>query len=108
LARNDAIIVSFNYRLGALGWMAMDHISSNLKGTANLGLLDQIGKLYLSVILTLLIHIQIKLHLDGYKKISRNLVEIPIMLLLLDLLQDVMYSNVYIFKIFNISMHIYI
>jgi para-nitrobenzyl esterase len=44
LARNDAIIVSFNYRLGALGWTSMDHISSDLKGTANLGILDQISK----------------------------------------------------------------
>lgn len=44
LARNDAIIVSFNYRLGALGWMSMDHLSSDLKGSGNLGLLDQIGK----------------------------------------------------------------
>lgn len=44
LARNDAIIVSFNYRLGALGWTAMDHISSDLKDSANLGILDQISK----------------------------------------------------------------
>lgn len=47
LARNDAIIVSFNYRLGALGWMSMDHLSSDLKGSGNLGLLDQIGKVVL-------------------------------------------------------------
>lgn len=45
LARNDAIIVSFNYRLGALGWMSMDHLSSDLKGSGNLGLLDQIAAL---------------------------------------------------------------
>lgn len=44
LARNDAIIVSFNYRLGALGWTAMEHLSPDLKGSANLGLLDQISK----------------------------------------------------------------
>lgn len=45
LSKNGAIIVSFNYRLGALGWMAMDHISSEMNGTANLGLLDQIAAL---------------------------------------------------------------
>ncbi|KAI9475611.1 MAG: Carboxylesterase [Benjaminiella poitrasii] len=45
LARKEAIIVSFNYRLGALGWMAMDHLSDDLHGTANLGLLDQISAL---------------------------------------------------------------
>ncbi|CEG70635.1 hypothetical protein RMATCC62417_06498 [Rhizopus microsporus] len=42
LAKNDVIVVGFNYRLGALGWMSMDHLSSELKGSANLGLLDQI------------------------------------------------------------------
>ncbi|KAI8987942.1 Carboxylesterase [Mycotypha africana] len=41
-ARNNTIIVSFNYRLGSLGWMSMDHLSPELEGTANLGLLDQI------------------------------------------------------------------
>lgn len=45
LARNDAIIVSFNYRLGSLGWTSMEHISSDLEGSANLGLLDQIAAL---------------------------------------------------------------
>jgi para-nitrobenzyl esterase len=44
LARNDVIIVSFNYRLGALGWMPMEHLSSDYEGSSNLGLLDQIGK----------------------------------------------------------------
>jgi para-nitrobenzyl esterase len=46
LAKNDVIVVSFNYRLGALGWMSMDHLSSELKGSANLGLLDQISKFF--------------------------------------------------------------
>lgn len=41
------IVVGFNYRLGALGWMSMDHLSSELKGSANLGLLDQISKFLL-------------------------------------------------------------
>lgn len=47
LAKNDVIVISFNYRLGALGWMSMDHLSSELKGSANLGLLDQISKFLL-------------------------------------------------------------
>ncbi|CEP16744.1 hypothetical protein [Parasitella parasitica] len=51
LARNDAIIVSFNYRLGALGWMSMDHLSPDLKSTGNLGLLDQIATCIMSIIL---------------------------------------------------------
>lgn len=50
LARNDVIIVSFNYRLGALGWMSMGHISSDLKESANLGLLDQISRVYCMLI----------------------------------------------------------
>ncbi|KAI8883037.1 alpha/beta-hydrolase [Backusella circina FSU 941] len=45
LARNDVIIVSFNYRLGALGWMPMEHISPEYEGSSNLGLLDQIAAL---------------------------------------------------------------
>ncbi|KAI8378012.1 Alpha/Beta hydrolase protein [Radiomyces spectabilis] len=42
LARTGAVIVTFNYRLGALGWMKLDHISSDFDSSANLGLLDQI------------------------------------------------------------------
>ncbi|KAI9495987.1 Alpha/Beta hydrolase protein [Zychaea mexicana] len=41
-ARKDVVVVTFNYRLGALGWMTLDHLSNDFDGSANYGLLDQI------------------------------------------------------------------
>lgn len=44
--RGDAVVVSVNYRLGALGWLALPALAEEEGGVAgNLGLLDQIAAL---------------------------------------------------------------
>jgi para-nitrobenzyl esterase len=43
--RGDIVFVSANYRLGALGFLFLDHLDTTLKGTGNLGLLDLIAAL---------------------------------------------------------------
>ena len=43
--RGDVVVVTLNYRLGALGWMAVDELDSSLTGAANNGIRDQIEAL---------------------------------------------------------------
>jgi para-nitrobenzyl esterase len=43
--RGDVVLVTINYRLGALGFMYLDELVPDLEGTANLGILDQIAAL---------------------------------------------------------------
>ncbi len=43
--RGDTVVVSINYRLGPLGFLHLDHLVSDLAGTGNLGLLDQLAAL---------------------------------------------------------------
>ncbi len=46
LARRDVVVVSCNYRLGALGFLHLEQIAgSSLAGSGNAGLLDQIAAL---------------------------------------------------------------
>ncbi len=41
----DVVVVTLNYRLGALGWLALDHLDPSLAGSGNNGLRDQIEAL---------------------------------------------------------------
>lgn len=75
MARNDAIIVSFNYRLGSLGWTSMEHISSDLEGSANLGLLDQIGKFFVSAVKNRLVLNKVFANIAALKWVQDNIAE---------------------------------
>ena len=45
-ARGDVVVVSLNYRLGALGWLQLDGVGGDdYAGSGNLGLLDQVAAL---------------------------------------------------------------
>jgi para-nitrobenzyl esterase len=44
-ARDDVVLVTMNYRLGALGFLYLDELFDDAGGTGNLGLLDQIAAL---------------------------------------------------------------
>ncbi|MGH9016253.1 MAG: carboxylesterase/lipase family protein, partial [Acidimicrobiales bacterium] len=41
----DVVVVSINYRLGALGWLELGHLDPDYAGSGNNGLLDQIAAL---------------------------------------------------------------
>jgi len=41
----DVVVVSINYRLGALGWLHLAHLNSDYAASGNCGLLDQIAAL---------------------------------------------------------------
>src|SRR4051812_24518459 len=43
--RGDVVVVTLNYRLGVLGWLAVDHLDSSLAGSGNNGIRDQIEAL---------------------------------------------------------------
>jgi para-nitrobenzyl esterase len=43
--RGDVVVVTFNYRLGALGWLALGDVAPGAGFEANLGLRDQIAAL---------------------------------------------------------------
>jgi para-nitrobenzyl esterase len=43
--RGEVVVVTLNYRLGVLGWLAVDHLDPNLAGSGNNGLRDQIEAL---------------------------------------------------------------
>ena len=43
--RGDAVIVTINYRLGALGWLDLGDVDASLTGSGNAGLLDQVAAL---------------------------------------------------------------
>ena len=43
--RGDVVVVTLNYRLGALGWLALDHLDPSLVGSGNNGIRDQIEAL---------------------------------------------------------------
>ncbi|RQW77790.1 MAG: carboxylesterase/lipase family protein [Methanothrix sp.] len=43
--RGDMVVVTANYRLGALGFLYLDNYGENYAGSGNLGLLDQIAAL---------------------------------------------------------------
>lgn len=45
IRRGDVVVVSINYRLGALGWLELGHLEPTLRGSGNVGLLDQIAAL---------------------------------------------------------------
>lgn len=41
-ARGDVVVVTVNYRLGELGWLALDELGEDFRGSGNNGLRDQI------------------------------------------------------------------
>ena len=41
----DVVVVTLNYRLGVLGWLALDHLDPSLAGSGNNGIRDQIEAL---------------------------------------------------------------
>ena len=43
--RGDVVVVTLNYRLGVLGWLALDHLDPSLAGSGNNGIRDQIEAL---------------------------------------------------------------
>ncbi len=43
--RGDVVLVSLNYRLGALGFLYLDDLANELAGSGNLGILDQVAAL---------------------------------------------------------------
>ncbi|MGH2789202.1 MAG: carboxylesterase/lipase family protein [Actinomycetota bacterium] len=43
--QRDSVVVTINYRLGALGFLYLDEIVQGAAGAANLGILDQLGAL---------------------------------------------------------------
>ncbi|MEY2426059.1 MAG: para-nitrobenzyl esterase [Actinomycetota bacterium] len=43
--RGDVVVVTLNYRLGALGWLPLEHLDPALAGSGNNGLRDQIEAL---------------------------------------------------------------
>jgi para-nitrobenzyl esterase len=43
--RGDVVVVTLNYRLGVLGWLALDHLEPGLAGSGNNGTRDQIQAL---------------------------------------------------------------
>ncbi len=43
--RGDIVVITLNYRLGVLGWLAVDHLDASLAGSGNNGLRDQIEAL---------------------------------------------------------------
>ena len=43
--RGDVVVVTLNYRLGVLGWLALDHLDPGLAGSGNNGIRDQIEAL---------------------------------------------------------------
>ena len=44
-SKGDVVVVTINYRLGALGFMYLDDIVEDIQDSANLGILDQIAAL---------------------------------------------------------------
>jgi para-nitrobenzyl esterase len=45
VAESDVVVVTINYRLGVLGFLYLDHLCSELAGSANNGIRDQIAAL---------------------------------------------------------------
>jgi para-nitrobenzyl esterase len=45
VAGGEVVVVTLNYRLGVLGWMALDHLDGGLAGSGNNGIRDQIQAL---------------------------------------------------------------
>lgn len=43
--RGDVVVVTINYRLGAFGWLYVDHLDGAPKGSGNAGLADQVAAL---------------------------------------------------------------
>jgi para-nitrobenzyl esterase len=43
--RGDVVVVTINYRLGALGWLYVDHLDGAPAGSGNAGLADQVAAL---------------------------------------------------------------
>ncbi|HEX9547397.1 MAG TPA: carboxylesterase/lipase family protein [Acidimicrobiales bacterium] len=44
-ARDDVVLVTINYRLGALGFLYLDELFDGAEGSGNLGILDQVAAL---------------------------------------------------------------